>query len=102
MFRTHASLDGNTPAEISGDSVAQPAPLNSYAWESIAAVCSNFRLQLELQFAMHTFSSACQQGLLSRKDDNANVRLPNDYPIPAINPHRAFTASASFCCALPN
>ncbi|MGB5409532.1 MAG: integrase core domain-containing protein, partial [Thiogranum sp.] len=31
--RTHASLDGNTPAEISGDSVAQPAPLNSYAWE---------------------------------------------------------------------
>ena len=31
--RTHASLDGNTPAEISGDSVAQPAPLNSYTWE---------------------------------------------------------------------
>ena len=31
--RTHASLDGNTPAEISGDRVAQPAPLNSYAWE---------------------------------------------------------------------
>ena len=31
--RTHASLDGNTPAEISGERVAQPAPLNSYAWE---------------------------------------------------------------------
>jgi transposase InsO family protein len=31
--RTHASLDGNTPAEINGDRVAQPAPLNSYAWE---------------------------------------------------------------------
>jgi hypothetical protein len=31
--RTHASLDGNTPAEISGDSVAQPAPLHSNAWE---------------------------------------------------------------------
>ena len=31
--RTHASLDGNTPAEISGDSVAHPAPLNSYTWE---------------------------------------------------------------------
>jgi len=29
--RTHASLDGNTPAEISGDRVAQPAPLYSYA-----------------------------------------------------------------------
>ena len=32
-FRTHSSLDGNTPAEISGDSVAQPAPLNNYTWE---------------------------------------------------------------------
>jgi transposase InsO family protein len=31
--RTHASLDGSTPAEISGDSVAQPALLHSYAWE---------------------------------------------------------------------
>ena len=31
--RTHASLDGNRPAEICGDRVAQPAPLNSYAWE---------------------------------------------------------------------
>jgi len=31
--RTHASLDGNTPAEIGGDRVAQPAPLNSYAWK---------------------------------------------------------------------
>ena len=31
--RKHASLDGNTPAEISGERVAQPAPLNSYAWE---------------------------------------------------------------------
>ncbi|MEN8132930.1 MAG: integrase core domain-containing protein [Pseudomonadota bacterium] len=31
--RTHASMDGNTPAEISGDRVTQPAPLNSYAWE---------------------------------------------------------------------
>ena len=31
--RTHASLDGNTPAEISGDCVEQPAPLHSYAWE---------------------------------------------------------------------
>ena len=31
--RTHASLDGNTPAEISGDRVTQPAPLHSYAWE---------------------------------------------------------------------
>jgi hypothetical protein len=29
----HASFDGNTPAEISGDSVAHPAPLNSYTWE---------------------------------------------------------------------
>ena len=26
-------LDGNTPAEMSADSVGQPAPLNSYAWE---------------------------------------------------------------------
>ena len=31
--RTHASLDGNTPAEISGDSVAQPAQLDGYAWK---------------------------------------------------------------------
>ena len=31
--RTHASLDGNTPDEISGDRVTQPAPLHSYAWE---------------------------------------------------------------------
>ena len=31
--RTHASLDGNTPAEFSGDNVAQPAPLYSYAWK---------------------------------------------------------------------
>ena len=31
--RTHASLDGNTPAEISGDSVAHPAPINSCTWE---------------------------------------------------------------------
>jgi transposase InsO family protein len=31
--RTHTSLDGSTPAEISGDSVAQSAPLQSYAWE---------------------------------------------------------------------
>ena len=31
--RTHASLDGNTPAEISGDRVTQPAPLHSYAWQ---------------------------------------------------------------------
>jgi len=30
--RTHASLSGNTPAEISGDSVAQPATLKIYAW----------------------------------------------------------------------
>jgi transposase InsO family protein len=29
--RTHASLDGNTPAEISGDRVTQPVPLHSYA-----------------------------------------------------------------------
>ncbi|MGB5300520.1 MAG: integrase core domain-containing protein, partial [Thiogranum sp.] len=31
--RTHASLDGNTPDEISNDSVAQPAPLHNYVWE---------------------------------------------------------------------
>jgi hypothetical protein len=31
--RTHASLDGNTPAETSGDCVAKPASLQSYAWE---------------------------------------------------------------------
>jgi putative transposase len=31
--RTHASLDGNTPAEISGDSAAHPAAINNYAWE---------------------------------------------------------------------
>jgi transposase InsO family protein len=31
--RTHASLDGNAPTEISGDRVAQPAPLKSYTWE---------------------------------------------------------------------
>jgi len=31
--RTHASLDGNTPAEISGHRITQPAPLNRYAWE---------------------------------------------------------------------
>ena len=31
--RTHASLDGNTPAEISGDRVTQPAPLHKYVWE---------------------------------------------------------------------
>ena len=30
--RTHSSLSGNTPAEISGDSVAQPATLKIYAW----------------------------------------------------------------------
>jgi len=31
--RTHASLNGDTPAEISGDNGAQPAPLNSYVSE---------------------------------------------------------------------
>jgi hypothetical protein len=31
--RTHASLRGSTPAEIGGHSVAQPARLQSYAWE---------------------------------------------------------------------
>jgi hypothetical protein len=31
--RTHASLDGKTPAEICGNSVAQPTPPNSYTWE---------------------------------------------------------------------
>lgn len=31
--RTHASQDGNMPAEICGHSVAQPAPLHSYAWK---------------------------------------------------------------------
>jgi hypothetical protein len=31
--RRHASLDGNTPAEIRGDRVMQPALLNSYAWK---------------------------------------------------------------------
>jgi len=31
--RTHVSLSGNTPAEISGDSVAQPAPLHGYFWQ---------------------------------------------------------------------
>jgi hypothetical protein len=30
---THASLDGNMPAIISGDRVALLAPLNSYAWK---------------------------------------------------------------------
>jgi len=51
--RTHASLDSNTPAEISGDIVAHPDPLNSYIGKSIAAVFSNCRLLLELEFAMH-------------------------------------------------
>ena len=31
--RTHASLDGNTPAEISGDSVAHLARLQRYSWQ---------------------------------------------------------------------
>jgi hypothetical protein len=31
--RTHASLDGNRPAEINGDGVALPVSLHSYAWE---------------------------------------------------------------------
>jgi len=31
--RTHASLDGNTPAAINGDGVALPVSLHSYAWE---------------------------------------------------------------------
>jgi len=31
--RTHASLEGDVPAQVSGDSVAQPAPLQRYAWE---------------------------------------------------------------------
>ena len=31
--RTHASLGGSTPAETGGDRVAQPARLQSYAWE---------------------------------------------------------------------
>jgi transposase InsO family protein len=31
--RTHASLSGKTPAEISGDNVAQPAALQSYTWQ---------------------------------------------------------------------
>ncbi len=30
---THASHDGKTPAEISGDRVTQPAPLHSYVWQ---------------------------------------------------------------------
>jgi len=29
--RSHASLDGNTPAEFSGNRVTQPAPLHKYA-----------------------------------------------------------------------
>jgi len=31
--RTHASLDGNTPAVISGDRVVQPVSLHSHAWK---------------------------------------------------------------------
>ena len=32
--RTHSSLNGNTPAEISGDNVAPPAALHSYTWQT--------------------------------------------------------------------
>ena len=32
-LRTHASLDGSTPAEVSGDEVEQSAPLHSHAWK---------------------------------------------------------------------
>jgi len=35
---THASLDGNTPTEISGGRVAQPAPLHNYAWKKHCGV----------------------------------------------------------------
>ncbi len=31
--RTHASLDGNTPAEMSGSVAAHPAALRSFTWE---------------------------------------------------------------------
>jgi len=31
--RTHASLDGNTPAEMSGDAVMHPAALRHFTWE---------------------------------------------------------------------
>jgi len=31
--RTHASLDGNTLAAISGDDIALPVSLHSYAWK---------------------------------------------------------------------
>ena len=31
--RSHASLDGNTPADVSGDSGTLPVPLHSFAWQ---------------------------------------------------------------------
>jgi len=31
--RTHASLDGNAPAEVSGDVVMHPASLRNFTWE---------------------------------------------------------------------
>ena len=31
--RTHTSLDGNTPAEVSGDVIAHPATLRNFTWE---------------------------------------------------------------------
>ncbi len=31
--RTHASLDGNTPAEMSGSVVTHPAALRNFTWE---------------------------------------------------------------------
>ena len=33
LHRTHSSLGGDKPAEISGETVSQPAALHSYAWE---------------------------------------------------------------------
>jgi hypothetical protein len=31
--RTHTSLNGNAPAEVSGDVVMHPATLRSFTWE---------------------------------------------------------------------
>ncbi len=57
--RTHASLDGNTPAEMSGCVVTDPAALCNFTGKGITVAFSNARSPREYEFATDAQISAC-------------------------------------------
>jgi putative transposase len=61
--RTHASLGGNTPAEIGCDHVAQLARLETYAWEKHCGGLFSSQLPLEHQFAMYMYGFRARPAL---------------------------------------